>query len=208
MVQEFNEFMPLYAHKQDVQRWLKEFSDPMVGIRRFYEVIRAYHNAYWEEVLTLHNIGRFTCLQKSHWNCITHSIYSDMSKDDRAEDWCWLFAGLFVSYPETKEIVKEVVDQTVARKALKKEQRNVKDSIDAMSNTYSSPKEFAEELKRRCNRLACVNWGSTGISVFPWDKRYIYQYRTSERLIRIKKTELTEEMMQKTLDLITERCVY
>lgn len=208
MVQEFNDYSVLSPQWYTIKKWLKEFSDPMMGIRRFVDAIKSQNKPAWLEILSLHNIDRFTCLEKGCWKCITSSVYSDISNADRAEDWGLLFAGLFVSYPEAKNVIESVVERTKARKQLRKEQRNIKDSLDAMDNAYKNTKEFADALKNKCNRIACINYNDMGISIFMWNKKYMYKYRTSERIMRIKRTELTEEMMQKALDLISERCIY
>lgn len=200
-------------YKLEVLEWVKEYSDPMVGILQFYKVLvkegkERHGTRDWEHFLSLLNAPRFTCLEKVQWNFYTTNPYDEYDHMLRTKDWAWLFAGLFALVPETHDIVKDVVEKLKFKKERAKEMKQIKDGLNSIDNTYKSTGEFATTLRRRCNNRACINYNDNGVSVFMWNPNYIGKYRTSEKLIRVKKTELTEEMMTRSLDLIEERCTY
>ena len=153
----------------------------------------------------------FIRFRKAHlimsWHTFYFQKFQELQPYERGEDFIYAFAQLIVEYPETEAVITEWSNKTAYEKELRKHNAEVMKAINNLDADFTDPQSFRKEIIRLSDNKACVNCGSSSVSIFTWDPKNWGKYRTSNRIwfADMRKKPFTTALLDEALQTISER---
>ena len=153
----------------------------------------------------------FIKFRKAHlimsWHTFYFQKFQELQPYERGEDFIYAFAQLIVEYPETEAVITEWSNKTAYEKELRKHNAEVMKAINNLDADFADPQSFRKEIIRLSDNKACVNCGSSSVSIFTWDPKNWGKYRTSNRIwfADMRKKPFTSALLDEALQTINER---
>jgi hypothetical protein len=153
----------------------------------------------------------FIKLRKAHlimpWHTFYFQKFQELGPYERGEDFVYAFAQLIVEYPDMEAVITEWSNQTKYDKERRKHNAELVKAINNLDADFTNPQSFRKEIIRLSNNRACVNCGSSSVSIFTWDPNNWGKYRTSNRIwfADMRKKPFTSALLDEALQTINER---
>lgn len=153
----------------------------------------------------------FIKFRKAHlimpWHTFYFQKFQELGPYERGEDFVYAFAQLIVEYPDMEAVITEWSNQTKYDKERRKHNAEVMKAISNLDADFTSPNDFRKEIIRLSDNRACVNCGSSSVSIFTWDPKNWGKYRTSNRIwfADMRKKPFTSALLDEALQTINER---
>lgn len=153
----------------------------------------------------------FIRFRKAHlimpWHTFYFQKFQELGPYERGEDFIYAFAQLVVEYPDMEAVITEWSNQTKYDKERRKHNAELVKAINNLEADFTSPQAFRKEIMRLSDNKACVNCGSSSVSIFTWDPKNWGKYRTSNRIwfADMRKKPFTSALLDEALQTINER---
>ena len=153
----------------------------------------------------------FIKFRKAHlimsWHTFYFQKFQELQPYERGEDFIYAFAQLIVEYPETEAVITEWSNKTAYDNELRKHNAELMKAINNLDADFTDPRSFRKEIIRLSDNKACVNCGSSSVSIFTWDPKNWGKYRTSNRIwfADMRKKPFTSALLDEALQTINER---
>lgn len=153
----------------------------------------------------------FIKFRKAHlimpWHTFYFQKFQELGPYERGEDFVYAFAQLIVEYPDMEAVITEWSNQTKYDKERRKHNAELVKAINNLEADFTDPQSFRKEIIRLSDNKACVNCGSTSVSIFTWDPNNWGKYRTSNRIwfADMRKKPFTSALLDEALQTINER---
>lgn len=153
----------------------------------------------------------FIRLRKAHlimpWHTFYFQKFQELGSYERGEDFVYAFAQLIVEYPDMEAVITEWSNQTKYDKERRKHNAELVKAINNLEADFTDPQSFRKEIMRLSDNKACVNCGSTSVSIFTWNPNHWGKYRTSNRIwfADMRKKPFTSALLDDALQTISER---
>lgn len=153
----------------------------------------------------------FIKFRKAHlimpWHTFYFQKFQELGPYERGEDFVYAFAQLIVEYPDMEAVITEWSNQTKYDKERRKHNAELVKAINNLEADFTDPRSFRNEIIRLSDNKACVNCGSTSVSIFTWDPNNWGKYRTSNRIwfADMRKKPFTSALLDEALQTINER---
>lgn len=153
----------------------------------------------------------FIKFRKAHlimpWHTFYFQKFQELGPYERGEDFVYAFAQLIVEYPDMEAVITEWSNQTKYDKERRKHNAELVKAINNLEADFTDPRSFRKEIIRLSDNKACVNCGSTSVSIFTWDPKNWGKYRTSNRIwfADMRKKPFTSALLDEALQTINER---
>ena len=153
----------------------------------------------------------FIKFRKAHlimpWHTFYFQKFQELGPYERGEDFVYAFAQLIVEYPDMEAVITEWSNQTKYDKERRKHNAELVKAINNLDADFTNPQSFRKEIIRLSNNRACVNCGSSSVSIFTWDPNNRGKYRTSNRIwfADMRKKPFTSALLDEALQTINER---
>lgn len=153
----------------------------------------------------------FIKLRKAHlimpWHTFYFQKFQELGPYERGEDFVYAFAQLIVEYPDMEAVITDWSNQTKYDKERRKHNAELVKAINNLEADFTDPSSFRREIMRLSDNKACVNCGSTSVSIFTWDPKNWGKYRTSNRIwfADMRKKPFTSALLDEALQTINER---
>ena len=104
-------------------------------------------------------------------------------------------------------MITEWSNKTAYDKELRKHNAELMKAINNLDADFTDPQSFRKEIIRLSDNQACVNCGSTSVSIFTWSPTNWGKYRTSNRIwfADMRKKPFTTALLDEALQTISER---
>lgn len=166
-------------------------------------------NSFNPECACWLNVLKFRDIQ-SLPNDIKLNLYSfkEYGTPQRTYDLNIVFAQCWCMYPAFGDWFTEKARQAKAKKEIRKANAETNAVLRNLDNEFQDMREFVIALRRAIDDCACINYGTTCLTVYTWSPGTNRRYRTSNKLYRLdtRKTPLTNETLQTAADVILESC--
>ena len=162
------------------------------------QLLRPYSNEY---------NGTISWAKKFPWHTFYFQKFQELGPYERGTDFVYAFAQLIVEYPETEAVITDWSNQTKYEKERRKHNAEVMQALTNLEADFTDPQSFRKEIMRLSDNKACVNCGSTSVSIFTWSPRHWGKYRTSNRIwfADMRKKPFTSALLDEALQTINER---
>ena len=153
----------------------------------------------------------FIKFRKAHlflpWHTFYFQKFQELGPYERGEDFVYAFAQLIVEYPDMEAVITEWSIQTKYDKERRKHNAELVKAINNLEADFTDPRSFRKEIIRLSDNKACVNCGSSSVSIFTWDPNNWGKYRTSNRIwfADMRKKPFTSALLDEALQTINER---
>lgn len=153
----------------------------------------------------------FIKLRKAHlimpWHTFYFQKFQELGPYERGDDFVYAFAQLIVEYPDMEAVITEWSNQTKYDKERRKHNAELVKAINNLEADFTDPQSFRKEIIRLSDNKACVNCGSTSVSIFTWSPNNWGKYRTSNRIwfADMRKKPFTTALLDEALQTISER---
>lgn len=153
----------------------------------------------------------FIKFRKAHlimpWHTFYFQKFQELGPYERGEDFVYAFAQLIVEYPDMEAVITDWSNQTKYDKERRKHNAELVKAINNLEADFTDPRSFRKEIIRLSDNRACVNCGSSSVSIFTWDPNNWGKYRTSNRIwfADMRKKPFTSALLDEALQTINER---
>ena len=153
----------------------------------------------------------FIKFRKAHlimpWHTFYFQKFQELGPYERGEDFVYAFAQLIVEYPDMEAVITDWSNQIKYDKERRKHNAELVKAINNLEADFTDPRSFRKEIIRLSDNRACVNCGSSSVSIFTWDPNNWGKYRTSNRIwfADMRKKPFTSALLDEALQTINER---